>query len=391
MNKSLRLAALGMLLPVAAFAVYAPIPEQEQGKALSFRLGASVYHDSNIFGAATGEIDSMVYSLLGRIAYNSSATDQTFVSASYTVNNDYVADRPTSKNLTSHAFSARLAHSFSDATNIDLNAYLQFARNPESLLAGIPVNTDQSYQRHQLDGRFVTTAGQKTGLVFKLRNIGYNYDDAGLAAQLDRLETMAGVEVKFAVLPETKLVGEYRYLDIAYDTAGALKDKRSHFLLAGVDYHPDQHVQIGVRAGGEDRRREGAPDTSSPYLEFTARYSYSEGSFISGGYSFSIEEPSDTLLFTDSKVSRFFVNLQHRLSPLVTASAALTYEPAELQGRAPTRDVDEDTFRAGFGLSWLPNRNWSLSATCDFDRVNSDLGYREQSRARLGVSARFSF
>ena len=54
MKTILRLALPFVLLPTLALAVYAPIPEQEQGKALTYRLGASVYHDSNIFGAATG-------------------------------------------------------------------------------------------------------------------------------------------------------------------------------------------------------------------------------------------------------------------------------------------------------------------------------------------------
>jgi len=47
-------------MPAIALAIYAPIPEQEQGKALTYRLGASAYHDSNIFGAATGEISRNV-------------------------------------------------------------------------------------------------------------------------------------------------------------------------------------------------------------------------------------------------------------------------------------------------------------------------------------------
>ena len=55
-------------LPV--WAVYAPIPEQEQGRAWSFRIGASVYHDSNIFGSPTAEIDSVVYTFAPSIAFS---------------------------------------------------------------------------------------------------------------------------------------------------------------------------------------------------------------------------------------------------------------------------------------------------------------------------------
>ena len=213
-----RFALLFAVLPTFALAVYAPIPEQEQGKALTFKLGASAYHDSNIFGGATGEISSLVYNISGAISYNGSLDDQTFASASYELSNDHVVDRPGKKNLTSHTFNGRLAHSFSSTTNIDISGAYIIAKNPQSLLAGIPLNTDQSFKRAQLDARHTTAAGQKTGVVTKYRIINYSYDTAALGANLDRTENLAGLGLSYALLPETKLVGEYRYQDIAYDS-----------------------------------------------------------------------------------------------------------------------------------------------------------------------------
>ena len=147
MKTLLRFALPWAVLPTLALAVYAPIPEQEQGKALTFKLGASVYHDSNIFGGATGEISSMVYNFMGAIAYNGSIDDQTFASASYELSNDHIIDRPGSKDLTSHTLNARLAHSFSADSNLDLSAGYNIAKNPQSLLAGIALNTDRKSTR----------------------------------------------------------------------------------------------------------------------------------------------------------------------------------------------------------------------------------------------------
>ena len=392
MNKSPRLVlCLASLLPLAAFAVYAPIPEQDQGKALTYRLGASLYHDSNIFGAATGEVDSMVYNLSGGIAYNGSLSDQTFLSASYDLNYDHVADRPGKKNLTSHTLALRVAHSFSKSTNIDVSERYMISKNPQSLLAGVPLNADQSFKMNEFNVRFATAAGQKTGLTFKYRNMSMAYDTATLAAQLDRMENLFGIEANFAFLPETKLVGEYRYQDIAYDTSGSTKDKQSHFLLAGVDYNPAQEITLSGRAGFEDRTREGAPDATSPYMEFSARYTYAEGSFFAGGVAYAIEEPSDTTRFTDSKVTRLFANVQHRLSGPLTLSSSFTLEPAKLQGRTGQANIDETTLRFGLALSWTPTKNWAMTANYDRDHVASDDNSRDQERGRYGVSARFSF
>lgn len=391
MKLSPRLAVLAVALPVAALAVYAPIPEQEQGKALTFRLGASISHDSNIFGAATKEIDSMVYSVTPSLSYNGSLDDQTFLSLGYDLSYDHIVDRPGKKNLSSHTLSARLAHAFSDSSNIDVSDTYQISKNPQSLLAGLPLNTDQSFKLNQFNARYTAALNQKTTLTLKYRNMDYAYDLASLADQLDRMEHLAGVEAGFAYLPETKLVAEYRYQRVAYSASAATKDKTSHFLLAGADYNPDKQLTLTARAGFEDRNRNGAPDTTAPYVELSARYAYSEDSFFSGGYVYTLEESSDVLRFTDTRVNRFFANVQHRLSGPLTLSSSFTLEPDKLLGRAGQADIDETVLRFGLGLTWAPAPNWSVTANYDRDHVGSDDASRDQERNRYGVSARFSF
>ncbi|HEY4301621.1 MAG TPA: hypothetical protein VGM73_12150, partial [Candidatus Didemnitutus sp.] len=178
----------------AALAVYAPIPEQEQGKAFSFRLGASVYHDSNIFGSATGEIGSMIYNVTPAILFNSSVTDQTFLSAGYELSLDHFEDRPGSKDLASHRLDARLAHSFSQISNLDLSDVYSISRNPESLLNGVPVNVDQSLDLNEFDARYTTSVNEKLGLVVKYRNQNFDYTNDTLGNELNRMEQLAGLE-----------------------------------------------------------------------------------------------------------------------------------------------------------------------------------------------------
>jgi len=129
---------------------------------------SSAYYDSNIFGAATGAIDSMVYSIAPRLAFNASADPQTFVSASYQPRLDYFDNRPTEKWLLSHEAALRIAHAFTDITNVDLADAFDVEKNPQSLLPGIVLNTDQSYTRNEFDGRLTTALGPKTGAVFKI-------------------------------------------------------------------------------------------------------------------------------------------------------------------------------------------------------------------------------
>lgn len=374
-------------------AVYAPIPTVEQGKALTVYLGAGAYYDTNIFGASSGEIDSFVFQFLPSLAFNASVGKQTFASASYRASLDYIADRPGKKLLDSHELVARLAHTFNPESEIDISDSYQITKNPESLLPGIGrVNGDQSFRRNQLDGRFSTGLTRRTGLLFKTRLTNMAYEDAALAEQLDRDELICGVTAAHAVLPTIKGSAEYRYQQINYRTGGELKDKQSHFLLGGGDYAFNSRAAVSVRLGFEYRQRRSAADQTTPYVEIGLKRDYAKGSFVSAGYSYSLEETSGIERFTDVAVNRLFVNWQHVLTPRLVASALASWEPSILQGRSgisPNRD--ETNTRLGLALTFRPLANWSLSATLDVDRIRSDEPGRGLSRERAGVSAKYAF
>lgn len=391
--KTLRaFAAFAFIAAVPARAVYAPIPEMAQGRAVTVTLAAGAHHDSNIFAASADEIESMVYRIAPSIDISRSLTDQTFFSAGYALSVDYVEDRPENQDLISHLVRARLAHAFSPRTTIDISDTYQVARNPESLLAGVPLNADQSFKSNQFDGRLTTAVSDRLGFTFKGRTIDFAYDNPVLAANLDRREILLGASVDLQALPTTHLLGEYRYQTVDYENAGQVKDKQSHFLLAGVDYAAGPKLSISGRAGMEFREREGAPDEDTPYAEISARYAYGELSYVSGGYLLTFEEASNVALYTDTHVNRFFVNLQHAVTPRLVGSALLNYEPSTLQGRpGASPDRDETTTRLGVALTYVGVRNWSVSATLDLDRVDSDDLTRDHDRTRIGVTARYVF
>lgn len=391
MNSFRALLLGGLVAASPAWAVYAPIPDQEQGKDLVISAKAGISHDSNLFGAATGEVGSAIWEFGPRIAYNASVTDQTFLSASYRLTLNQFENRPGEKLLDSHDLSLRVAHAFSKSTNLDVNNVFMISRNPESLLSGVPLSPDQSFTRNQLDGRFVTPLTAKIGLTVKARTVLYKFRNAVLGRSLDRTENIYGVAGEYAILPEVKGVLEYRRQDVFYRKLGETKNKSSDFVLGGVDYEVAQKVTLNSRFGFEARRRSAERDTVVPYTEVSAKYDYTQTSFLTGGYAYTFDETSDTARFTDSKIHRLFVNVQHSITPLTVASGSLGYEPAQLQGRRGLANINETTTRAGVALSYLPKKNWTISASYDYDRVRSDDAARKMVRNRVGVSANYSF
>lgn len=381
----------GLLTALPVFGVYAPIPEQEQGKEWTITVRAGVFHDSNIFGAQSGAISSMVYEFAPKVAFNASLTDQTFASAYYALVIDHFDKRPGEKTLDSHDLFVRVDQSFSPVTSLHLSDSYVIARNPESLLAGITINTDQSYKRNEFDARFETNLAPQFGTTAKFQSVNYNYDNANLGTSLDHTENLFGLSVGYTVVPELRTVGEARHQDILYQTGGSFKNKHSNFVIGGVDYAFARKFTATGRFGYEWRSRDGEQSANAPYVETSLKYDYAEHSFVSAGYVYTLEETSNVVLYNDTKVNRFFANVQHSLSAFIVASGSVTYEPSTLQGRRGLPNVDETTTRFGLALSYLPNKNWRFTANYDYDNIDSDDPTRGQNRARTGLSGTYTF
>lgn len=393
------LAALATVLPVRA--VYAPIPEQEQGKDLTLSVRAGYSYDSNIFGGASQAIGSNVWELAPRFTYNHSLTEQTFFSAAYGLVLDDIENRPGDKLLDSHELTLRLAHAFNKASVLDLSDIFAIARNPESLLNGLPVNSDQSFTRNELDAHYTVGLTPKVGIEAKGRSMYMKYRNAVLGRSLDRIENLSGLAANYAILPELKGVAEYRHLDVYYRKLGEEKNKNSNYVMGGFDYEAAKKLTLSARAGAEWRHRAEEPGATVPYVELSGRYQYAEASFITAGYAYTFDESSDTARFTDQKVNRLFANVQHSITALIVASVSIDYEPAVLQSRtdyAPIAirefgraNLDETATRAGVALSYLPTKNWVVSASYDFDHVSSDDPVRSTERHRAGLNVSYTF
>lgn len=381
----------GFAAGLPARAVYAPIPEQDQGKDLKISLKTGVSKDSNLFGAASGAVDSAIFSFSPRMTFQRSVTDQTFFSADYGLTIDHFDNRPGDTTLDSHDATIRLAHAFTKSTTIDVNESFTISRNPEVLLAGLALNPDQSFQRNQLDGRFNTPLGAKGTATVKARSVYFKYREAALGRSLDRTENLYGIAGDYAILPEFKAVAEYRHLDVFYRKLGETKNKRSEFVMGGIDYAIARKLSLTSRLGVEWRQRAAERSTTAPFAELSAKYDYTEKSFVVGGVGYTLEETSDTARFNDSKARRIFVNVQHAVSALVVASGSITYEPTVLQGRRGIGNVDENSVRLGAAVSYLPTKNWLVSLTTDYDRTRSDDPSRNLDRRRAGVSVTYGF
>jgi hypothetical protein len=377
-----------------ARAVYAPIPDQQQGKDISISLEGGITYNNNIFGAASGAVSSLVFEVSPKLAFNASLTEQTFFSADFRPTLDYFDRRPGTKALYSQAIDARIAHSYSKTSVLDVTDSYSYDQNPEALLSGVPVNSNQTLQSNEVDGKYSFAPTQKLGMVLKARSVYYDYTSAVLGAELNRFENLYGMEFDYTLLPDLKAAGEFRHQDVDYSTNPSTNNKHSDFFMAGFDYTAGPKLTASIRLGAEYRAFEGQglPDTTTPYAEFSLRYDYAKGSFISAGYTYDLEETSDPVHYSDEKVNRMFVNVQHQFTALIVGSASMDYEPSTLIGKpGQSGDVSEDSTHAGLALTYLPAKNWSITTSYDYDFVDSGVSARGMNRSRTGLSATVVF
>ena len=236
--RALRIILVGSSLGFCAIAraVYAPIPEEEKGKDFSLSLTSGISYNNNIFGAAVRRDRQPGFEVSPKIVFNSSLTDQTFFSATFQPSLDYFPSRPGEKALYSQAIDARIAHSFSPTSALDVTDAYSYDQNPEAILNGLPVNTNQTLESNQVDGRYSFSPVEKLGLVLKARSVYYDYTDPAVGDELNRFENLYGMEFDYALLPEMKLAGEYRHQDVDYQSDPDNNNKHSDFLMAGFDY-----------------------------------------------------------------------------------------------------------------------------------------------------------
>ncbi len=390
---ALRVVLLGSSLGFCAIAraVYAPIPEEEKGKGLTISLESGITYNNNIFGAASGAIGSLVFEVSPKAAFNSSLSEQTFFSASYQPRLDYFEHRPGSKALYSQDLDARLAHTFSPDSVLDLIDEYAYDQDPQVLLNGVPVNTDQTLESNQFNAKYTLAPTERLGVALKARIMYYDYIDDVIGNELNRFENLYGLEFDSLLLPDLKLAGEYRHLDVDYRNDPSDNDKHSDFLMAGFDYKVGPKLTASLRVGGEYTHRDSLSTETTPYVEFAAKYDYAKGSFISAGYTYDLEETSNPLLFSDEKTNRMFVNVQHAFTGLIVGSVALDYEPATLLGRLGQPNIEEDSTHAGAALTYLPTRNWTVSLTYDYDYVDSGISSRGLNRSQVGVRTTVTF
>src|SRR6266487_4782011 len=115
------------------------------------------------------------------------------------------------------------------------------------------------------------------------------YAQASIGNSQDRVENTLGEQFQFSLTSRTKLIGEYRFGTINYDTAPI--DSTGHLILAGVNHNLTEHLIVHLRAGESFRSLENDGSMASPYFEGVVDY-VSSNHLLSWTSSYGFESPT---------------------------------------------------------------------------------------------------
>lgn len=332
---------------------------------------------------------------------------QTQVDAGYTYDLKWY-EKPDNEDQ-SHQFHVGLNHKLTERYSLRASDTFVIAQEPELLSGGIvasPLRSTGSNIHNDGNFGFLTAVTEQFGVDLTYDNNLYSYQEETRAAQLDRDEHLAGIDLRWKFIPTTVGVLGYRYGETDYshkvlqDSFGnaiesSQRNSRSHYFLAGVDEDFTSQLKGSVRVGAQyfDYYKEGKTQTS-PYADASLAYTYLKGDSITVGVKH-MHSATDILgnLYTDPVLDEEatvpYVSWTHKITPDLTGNVVGQFQRGSFNGGSYDGQT-EDYYTISANLSYAINKFVSAEAGYSFDDLESSVGRSyTRNRVYLGVRATY--
>ncbi|PYK24070.1 MAG: hypothetical protein DME59_14920 [Verrucomicrobia bacterium] len=212
------------------------------------------------------------------------------------------------------------------------------------------------------------------------------YPQASIGNSQDQINNTFSEEFQFSLTGRTKLIGEYRFETITYDTAPL--DSTSHFILAGINHNLTEHLIVHARAGESFRSQENEGSTASPYFESAVDYVSSNHS-LSWTSSYGFENPTAAGV-TSTKTWRTGLTLTYDLTSRITSTTGVYYHHDENTGGTGSTGT-QDSFDLTLGLRYTINKHFTLNLDYSHTTLGSLGSIPGYSRNRCSGGVTYTF
>lgn len=360
--------------------------------------------------------------------------DSTAFNLKYIYGMRYYDDRTSSKADHSHQATASLSHNFSPKYKADINDSFVIAQEPAVLDPGavitVPLRSNGDNMRNTVNTSLTGQLSDPFSVVVGYSNTVYDYAQQGFSATsgpsrsalLDRFEHLFSLNLRYKIVNNTIGVVGYQYGITDYtskESIGAvpgfgtltsdIRDNTSHYGFVGVDqmFTPTLNgsVRVGVQAveyTHANRLKGMLQDSTSPYVDANATWSYTEGSSLQLGVKHARNQTDVGLLGTsanptlDAESTTIYGSLNHKITAKLAGSVIGQFQRSTFNGG------DADGFSDNFGmlgvnLTYEINKYLSAETGYNYDRLNSELNQltppvsRSYTRNRVYVGIKASY
>ncbi len=440
MKKLITSASLAVLgaATVNAQQVYAPAPgltSTQLSKPWSVSAAVRGFYDDNYaLTPSSGLIDprtnarikpqeSWGYELTPSAGLNWTM-DQTYLGLSYLYSFKYFEDRPDNKYDQTHRADFKLSHAFTDRYKLDLADSFVKTREPNLIAPGNAPNstirTRQDVLRNYGTAAFTAGLTDQLSTLLGYSNTLYDFKDSGtgsLSSLLDRMEHLATVNLRWQALPNTVALVGYNFglMDFTADQNTLIpnpnnpngprlfSDERnnySHYAYVGADHSFNPQLDTSVRVGAQFTEYYNLPgdDESnvSPYADANLTYRMTQDSSAQIGVRHSRIATDGAAL--DQENTTVYGSVSYRVLPPLIASLLGQYQfntfekgqPSQVAG-VTFKDKSENFWLVGLNLTYEINRFLAAEAGYNYDRLDSDVGFRSFTRNRVYVGLRATY
>ncbi len=395
--------AAGLMAAGAAISTAAALAAESGSRIYTLSAGLRGFYDDNIFTgnnsdpANPREADSVGFEFTPGVRFTV-PLDNTTISAGYTYGYRYYEDRPGRSYDQFHLADVALNHAFSERYKVSLFDSFAIAQEPEQIgTQNQPLRAEGSNLRNTAGLDFTAVLAPHWSTVIGYRNGYYNYDADQFGAFLDRMEHLPSIGLRYQLDPKTVLSGNYQYGISDYREAD-FRDSTSHYLFAGVDHSFTARLVGALRVGAQmidwtNAQPGQRSDGVNPYADANLTYSYSDGSTVQLGVRHG-RNATDLEGVLDQQFTMVYGSINHQITARLRGSFIGQFQNAEFVGVTANQGNDGDAenyLSLGVTLNFKINAYLSAEAAYYFDRLSSDVVFREYDRNRVFVGVRATY
>ena len=253
-----------------------------------------------------------------------------------------------------------------------------------------PINVNGDFYYNTLNGTLGYLLRPATRLELSGRWAAQRYDDSKLSDS-DFDSYVGGLTLRHQLVPETTLIGEFRYETVDYN--GPDRGSKSLYAGGGVEQIFSPNL-IGSLRGGYQRKDFNSDRISSetaPYVDVSATFLPSPSTRISGGVGYSMFE-SEVFPFANQDRTQVFGSLAHDFTARVSFYLTGSYTIGSYDAEQTVEDPDNPTITAKGGdenvgqvstrVTYQFNRSNWLEAGWQYVDFDSKLKYSNGNKLR---------